>query len=118
MGEIMQATEFYVCPSDQDYPVCYELDDGYCYQLLDNKMNYKYNTFKMQRVRTCFGRQVNVSKERIVRQLQLWEIKVIAALAWIPIDELKYIHGIPANDLQCIKQKISDLFESKGKNNG
>lgn len=106
----MQPIEFQVCPTNQDYPVCYVLDDGYCYQLLNNKMNYLDQTFEVQRVRSASKRPIRITKERIVRTLELSQIKIIATLAWIPIDPTKYYHGIPAKDLSYIKQKIEQLF--------
>lgn len=106
----MQPIEFQVCPTNQDYPVCYVLDDGYCYQLLNNKMNYSDQTFEVQRVRSACERPIRITKERIVRILELSQIKIIATLAWIPIEPTKYYHGIPAKDLQYIKQKIEQLF--------
>lgn len=106
----MQPIEFQVCPTNQDYPVCYVLDDGYCYQLLNNKMNYSDQTFEVQRVRSFNSKPIRITKEKIVRTLELSQIKIIATLAWIQIEPTKYYHGIPAKDLSYIKQKIEQLF--------
>jgi len=65
----MKQVEFEVCTSNQDYPVCYELADGYCYQLLNNKMNYSDRTFEVQRIRAFGQNPIRITNDSIVRTL-------------------------------------------------
>ena len=66
----MKQVEFEVCPSSQDYPVCYELADGYCYQLLNNKMNYSDRTFEVQRVRAFDQKPIRITNDSILMTIE------------------------------------------------